>query len=52
MVIFVMLQLYKLLYYKEKPAIYEIILEIMFHVVVHVFCKCFRFFLYFNNSRI
>ena len=42
MVVFVMFQWYKLLDYKENLAIYEMILVLMFHIVVHVFYRCWR----------
>ena len=37
MVTFLMFQWYKLLHYKENPAIHEMILVFMFHVEVHIF---------------
>ena len=37
-----MFQWYKLLYYKKNPAIYEMILVLMFHIVVCVFYRCWR----------
>ena len=45
MVTFVMFQWYKLLYYKENPASYEVLLVLMFHILVHVFYRCWRWFI-------
>ena len=42
LVTFVMFQWYKLLYHKANPAIYEMLLELMFHIVVHVFYQGWR----------
>ena len=35
-------EMFQFLDYKENPAIYETILVIMFHIVVHVLCKYCR----------